>query len=148
MTVSSFRYVSWEIRQHLLTNAQVVKRIHQLTGHMIPSTKLSAVFTVETLLTILVRPAKARRLADELQTSGELNSLSNVTIYDRRITPIDKHKMVGRWKIIAEELEKRDLPVTGHSKYGSYVEKKWVNAAALAQHQVNAEKKRAKRQNR
>lgn len=39
--------------------------------------------------------------------------LPNVQIVDRRYTPIDKEKEVGRWKIIEKELIVRDLPITG-----------------------------------
>lgn len=38
---------------------------------------------------------------------------SNVTVHAQRRTPIDKHRQVGRWKIIEDELEQRNLPVTG-----------------------------------
>lgn len=47
-------------------------------------------------------------------------------MFPRRVTPIDKEKMVGRWKVIVEELNKRELPVTGTGDYGEAVEKKWI----------------------
>ena len=115
---------------------------------MIPSAKLSAIFTVRTLLANLVKPPKPRKLAEEIQASGELESLSNITVYDRRITPVDKQKMVGRWKVIVEELEKRNMPVTGYGNLGTYVEKKWLSAGQYALRKVKAEKMRAKKQNR
>jgi hypothetical protein len=34
--------------------------------------------------------------------------------------------MVGRWKVVVRELEKRDLPVTGKGKHGRSVEKSWA----------------------
>jgi hypothetical protein len=34
--------------------------------------------------------------------------------------------MVGRWKIIVKELEKRELPLTGTGDHGAPVEKKWI----------------------
>jgi len=40
-------------------------------------------------------------------------SVPNVSVYSKRQTPIDKEQQIGRWKIIEEELIRRDLPVTG-----------------------------------
>lgn len=47
-----------------------------------------------------------------------LAHLPNVTIHARRQTSIDRHKEVGRWKVIEEELRKRGLPVTGRREDG------------------------------
>lgn len=44
---------------------------------------------------------------------GPLVGMANVVVSGRRVTPIDKEKVVGRWKVIEAELEKRRLPVTG-----------------------------------
>ena len=52
--------------------------------------------------------------------------LPNVKVYDRRITPIDKEKMVGRWKVIERELIERDLPVTGHRHLPEANLRNWV----------------------
>jgi hypothetical protein len=54
-------------------------------------------------------------MADTLLENEELTSLPNVKVYDRRVTPIDKEKAVGRWKVIEKELNERGLPVTGHA---------------------------------
>lgn len=61
-----------------------------------------------------------------IEAKGTLTELPNVKVYPRRVTPIDKEKMVGRWKVIVRELEKRDLPVTGTGGYGKSVEKRWA----------------------
>ena len=50
---------------------------------------------------------------EKLVDNDDLLSRSNVTIYNRRVTPIDKEKEVGRWKVIEERLIEKDLPVTG-----------------------------------
>ncbi|CAK7245677.1 MAG: hypothetical protein STHCBS139747_007262 [Sporothrix thermara] len=102
------------------------KRILQLTGHMLPDAQLATADTVGALLAVLVRPPKAKKLAEELAADGTLASLPNVSVYGRRVTPIDKHKAVGRWKVIVEELEKRELPVTGTGGYGKAIERKWA----------------------
>ena len=128
--------------------AQVVKRIQQLTSHIIPSVKLSAIFTVKTLLAVLVKPPKPKKLAEEIETRGELEALANVSVHDRRVTRVDKHKAVGRWKVIVKELEKRDLPVLGTGGYGRYVEKEWLRAGELALRHAKDEKARAKRRER
>lgn len=36
-----------------------------------------------------------------------------MTVQTSRRTSIDKHKEVGRWKVIEDELTQRGLPVTG-----------------------------------
>jgi len=136
--------------RHGLTDsrAQVVKRIQQLTGHLIPSAKLPLISDVQTLLAVLVRPPKSKKLAEEIQARGELQALPNVAVHQRRITSVDKQKRVGRWKVIVQELEKRDLPAFGSGDYGRYVETKWVRAAEIALRSAKAEKARAKKKER
>lgn len=46
-------------------------------------------------------------------------SLPNVTVHTGRQTPIHKHKQVGRWKVIEDELINRGLPVTGSRYIGA-----------------------------
>ena len=55
-----------------------------------------------------------KKLAEALLLKSELNALPNVEIFERRHTPIDKEKEVGRWKVIEQELTRKGLPVTGH----------------------------------
>jgi hypothetical protein len=69
---------------------------------------------VQALLAHLITPPKPRKLVDALKKKEDLLALPNVSVFERRVTPIDKEKSVGRWKIIEQELQKRDLPVTGH----------------------------------
>jgi hypothetical protein len=69
---------------------------------------------VQALLTHLITPPKPRKLVDALKQKEDLLALPNVSVFERRVTPIDKEKSVGRWKIIEQELKRRDLPVTGH----------------------------------
>jgi len=45
----------------------------------------------------------------------------NVSVYPRRQTLIDREQQVGRWKVIEEELNRRDLPVTGTRWRGANV---------------------------
>lgn len=104
----------------------LVKRIQRLTGHVIPDAKLVGVKHMGGLLSVLVRPPKALKLAELITTKSLLPTLPNVKIYPRRVTPVDKEKMVGRWKLIQKELQERGLPVVGTGGYGAAVEKKWV----------------------
>jgi len=92
----------------------VMKRTMQLTGLRIPDSAIKPSKTVQALLAHLVKPPKPRKLIDTLQQKEELLNLPNVSVYGKRITPIDKHKSVGRWKVIEQELIERGLPVTGH----------------------------------
>lgn len=77
-------------------------------------------------LSILVKPPPAKKLAEVIEQKGELVRLPNVNVYTRRVTPIDKEKMVGRWKVIVNELDKRELPIVGTGGYSKEAERKWA----------------------
>jgi hypothetical protein len=83
--------------------------------------------TVSDLLAALVKPPKPKKLQEVIEKNGDLASLPNVKVYSRRVTPVDKEKMIGRWKLIEHELKKRNLPVLGTGGYSKTVEKKWAN---------------------
>ncbi|KAK4165637.1 hypothetical protein QBC43DRAFT_260021 [Cladorrhinum sp. PSN259] len=102
------------------------KRIHRLTGHMIPDGKLVAITNIDGLVKAVMTPPKPAKLAELVEQKALFSELPNVKVFPRRVTPIDKEKMVGRWKIIARELEEHGLPLTGTGGYGKSVEKKWV----------------------
>lgn len=96
-----------------LTNLQLLKRVMQLTGIRIPDPAIEDIKSIKNLLGLLVKKPKPKKLVDSLLIDGALTSLPNVKIMDRRYTPIDKEKEVGRWKVIEKELIKKGLPVTG-----------------------------------
>jgi len=104
----------------------IAKRIQRLTGHVVADFKLLGVHTVQNLLAQLVKPPKAKKLTEVLELKGELTTLPNVAVFQRRVTPVDKEKMVGRWKVIRKELEKRDLPVIGTATHGKSPELRWA----------------------
>ena len=87
----------------------------QLTGKRIPDPVIGMLHTTKQLVEHLVQKPKPKKLAELLLSKEDLISMPNVQIYDRRYTPIDKEKEVGRWKVIERELQKRGLPVTGHT---------------------------------
>ena len=62
---------------------------------------------------VLTERPKPKKLAEQLIGKPGFAKMPNVQIFDRRYTPIDKEKEVGRWKVIESELQKRGLPVTG-----------------------------------
>ncbi|KAK3381912.1 ribosomal subunit 39S-domain-containing protein [Podospora didyma] len=103
----------------------VAKRLYYLTGHMVPDAKLLIVKTAGDLVAQVVTPPQPKKLIEVLEAS-ELPTLPNVQMFPRRVTPVDKEKMVGRWKIITKELQQRDLPIIGTGGYGKAVEKKWA----------------------
>jgi len=86
----------------------------QLTGLRIPDSAIDSANTAQVLLKHLITPPKPRKLIDALVQKEDLINLPNVTVYERRVTPIDKERSIGRWKVIEQELQKRGLPVTGH----------------------------------
>ncbi|KAK2765214.1 hypothetical protein FQN54_008913 [Arachnomyces sp. PD_36] len=103
------------------TKFAVLKRTSQITGHRIPDNHISSLKTVSQLINQLVSASKPKpkKLAESLAADKQLQSLPNVKIAGRRMTPIDKEKEVGRWKVIEEELNRRGLPVTGNLPSGA-----------------------------
>ena len=86
----------------------------QLTGKRIPDPAIPDIKHGKALLTHLITKPKPMKLAESLLNKTDLLSIPNVQILDRRFTPIDKEKEVGRWKVIEQELKTRGLPVTGN----------------------------------
>ncbi|RYP49919.1 hypothetical protein DL768_004455 [Monosporascus sp. mg162] len=105
----------------------VTKRIFQLTGQLVPDHKLPEVTNVHTLLRVLQKPPKPQTLTEEiLKRRQELVELPNVTFSAKRVTRGDKEKAVGRFKLIEEELKKRDLPLDGHGFARKNKEREWL----------------------
>ncbi|PHH89342.1 hypothetical protein CDD83_6241 [Cordyceps sp. RAO-2017] len=102
------------------------KRLYQLTGNLIPDAKLGAARTVKNVLTLAVRDPKPHKLAQVINRRGHLPQLPNVTVHERRIGMVEKETAIGRWKVIEEELKKRDLPVTGTGHLRRSKEKHWL----------------------
>ncbi|MCJ1239169.1 hypothetical protein MMC14_007162 [Varicellaria rhodocarpa] len=92
----------------------ILKRVMQLTGKRIPDPAIPDIKHGKALLTHLITKPKPMKLAESLLNKTDLLSIPNVQILDRRFTPIDKEKEVGRWKVIEQELKTRGLPVTGN----------------------------------
>ncbi|KAL2067340.1 hypothetical protein VTL71DRAFT_1765 [Oculimacula yallundae] len=92
----------------------ILKRFMQLTGIRIPDAHLGSSKTASALLKYLIVQPKPRKLVDALSQKEDLVSLPNVSIFPKRITPVQVERSLGRWKIIEEELQQRGLPVTGH----------------------------------
>ena len=95
-----------------LTFSQVIKRVMQLTGMRIPDPDIQRITNTKTLVSQLVQEPKPKKLAENL-FANEVSGLPNVQISERRFTPIDREKEVGRWKVIEKELTERGLPLTG-----------------------------------
>lgn len=69
---------------------------------------------------------KPKKLAEILQEETSFSELSNVKLHSKKIGAIDREVEIGRWKVIEEELKKRDLPVTGTADLPGHKEKKWM----------------------
>ncbi|KAH0492932.1 hypothetical protein TgHK011_007858 [Trichoderma gracile] len=102
------------------------KRLYQLTGVLIPDAKLAAANTTKHILTLAARDPKPLKLAQVLERRNAFGDLANVKVHERRVGPIDKEVAVGRWKVIEEELKKRDLPVTGYGDAPRNKERDWL----------------------
>jgi hypothetical protein len=76
---------------------------------------INAAKNASDLLGFMATPPKPKKLVETLAQKQVLFDLPNVKVHARRVTPIDKEKSVGRWKLIEKELENRGLPVVGHS---------------------------------
>ncbi|KAJ3536918.1 hypothetical protein NM208_g6516 [Fusarium decemcellulare] len=73
---------------------------------------------------------RSKKLAEILEAQGDLPSLPNVAVHDKKIGPVQREIAVGRWKVIEEELKKRDLPVTGTAGLGKNMERDWLTGKA------------------
>lgn len=82
------------------------------------------------VLTTLFQQRKPSSLADELLAKPEVTKLPNVRVHSRKVGPIDKEIEIGRWKVIEEELKKRDLPVTGTDNLSGNKEREWMTGKA------------------
>ncbi|KAL6875277.1 hypothetical protein J3F83DRAFT_730610 [Trichoderma novae-zelandiae] len=102
------------------------KRLYQLTGILIPDAKLAAADTAKHILTLAARDPKPLKLAQVLEKRNAFGDLANVRVHERRVGPIDKEVAVGRWKVIEEELKRRDLPVTGYGDAPRNKERDWL----------------------
>ncbi len=98
-----------------ISTPQIIKRVTQLTGTRIPDPVIQQTHSVKMILHHLATPPKPKKLAQVLSADDRLTTLPNVRLFERRFTPIDREKEVGRWKVIERELERRGLPVTGNA---------------------------------
>ncbi|KAI5782629.1 hypothetical protein EDC01DRAFT_789427 [Geopyxis carbonaria] len=72
------------------------KRILQLTGQRPPDIDASQAKTAGDLLTPLLARPKAQKLAEELTLREQVAKLPNVKLFDSRIRPLDRDRMLGR----------------------------------------------------
>ncbi|KFZ05174.1 hypothetical protein V501_08620 [Pseudogymnoascus sp. VKM F-4519 (FW-2642)] len=94
----------------------VVKRVLQLTGIRMSDSNINASKNASDILGFMATPPKPKKVIEALAQRHTLFDLPNVKVHARRVTPVDKEKSVGRWKVIEKELEARGLPVLGHSR--------------------------------
>ncbi|KAI1104976.1 ribosomal subunit 39S-domain-containing protein [Jackrogersella minutella] len=93
----------------------ITKRIFQLTGHLVPDHQLASITNVKTLLHVVQKPPKPKTLTEEIQERRQdLVQLPNVSFATKRVTRGDTAKAFGRFKLVEEELKKRELPLEGH----------------------------------
>ena len=73
-----------------------------------------------------MKQPKPKKLAEVLEEQSGLSELPNVKLHSKKIGAIDREVVVGRWKVIEEELKKRDLPVTGTANLPGQKERRWL----------------------
>ena len=100
---------------HYTDKAQVAKSITLRTAIRLSDYAVQNITTLGQFRdAMLIRP-KPKKTAQKLKISATFDNLPNVSIIDRRVTPIDREKKIGRWKLIEQELLDRGLPVTGQN---------------------------------
>ncbi|KAK3653658.1 hypothetical protein LTR56_004513 [Elasticomyces elasticus] len=99
--------------------SQLIKRTLQLTGKRLPDPAVSLSTTLAELYNHLHLKDQPKKLAQTPQMQRIKLTAPNVKVFTNRQTPIHKEKEIGRWKIIEEELVRRDLPVTGSRWQGA-----------------------------
>ena len=84
----------------------------QLTGIRVPDPQITKFRTGDDIVQCLLVPEKPPKLATVLQGSkvGDLPTLPNVQLLDRRWKAADKETEIGREKLIRAELARRNLP--------------------------------------
>lgn len=93
--------------------------MQQLTGHRVRDHAISNATSMSDIYLALKIKPEPKRLAATKQLEALNVDLPNVTVHQYRQTPIHKHKEVGRWKVIEDELIARGLPVTGSRWQGA-----------------------------
>ena len=83
------------------------------TGSRLSDYAVQNITTLAQLRDAIAKRPAPKKMASKLNTSQILEGLPNVSVAARRVTPIDKEKKIGRWKLIEQELLDRGLPVTG-----------------------------------
>ncbi|KAF2085014.1 hypothetical protein K490DRAFT_68215 [Saccharata proteae CBS 121410] len=86
-----------------------VSRVTQLTGLRIPDPVIGAATTVRGFINRIKPSEKPKKLAAVLQKESKLPDLINVTIKQKKVSNEAKWQQMGRWKVIKEELKKRNL---------------------------------------
>ncbi|GAB7356458.1 hypothetical protein MBLNU459_g7224t2 [Dothideomycetes sp. NU459] len=107
---SSYRFTDQE------TKFALVKSLREKSGFKVTDYQWSHARSINDFLSVLLIKPQPKKLATQLRQKKVSTELPNVKISSRRVTPIDKEKAVGRWKVIEQELLERGLPVTGHSR--------------------------------
>ncbi|KAK3112523.1 hypothetical protein LTR53_011130 [Teratosphaeriaceae sp. CCFEE 6253] len=100
--------------------AALAKRVLQLTGKRLPDSAISTSTSPAEIVRHLSTKEKAKKLVQEPRMQRLNRTAPNVQISGSRQTSIDREKKIGRWKIIEEELVRRQLPVTGHNFTGRW----------------------------
>ncbi|KAI5360855.1 putative ribosomal protein L50, mitochondria [Septoria linicola] len=96
----------------------ILKRAMQLSGKRLPDIQMNNASTLSDLYEAFKVKEKSKRLHEAPQVEQLAQTLPNVTVHKSRRTPVHKERQIGRWKVIEEELEMRDLPIFGS---------RWVN---------------------
>ncbi|ETN47004.1 uncharacterized protein HMPREF1541_01194 [Cyphellophora europaea CBS 101466] len=100
----------------------ILKNFQQVTGLRLSDPTLNQLAqipnaTFRDLVEIIMelQKPKPQKTHENLMANEELIAQPNVRISERKISPIDREREIGRWKVIEKELMERGLPVVGRA---------------------------------
>lgn len=87
----------------------------QLTGNRVPDILISNAKDFQQLHKAFATKEAPKKLHDtrELQQLGDV---ANIQVHASRRTRVHRDKEIGRWKLIEEEMNVRNMPTRGMSK--------------------------------
>ena len=97
----------------------ILKRTSQILGSRIPDPQVASINDIPTLLGVLSKKPKSKRLIKEIKDDLRLQGLKNLETLNTRWTAKRNDMELGRAKVINQELRKRGIPSSWPLKFKS-----------------------------